>query len=76
MRCWCVLSSAHALDWVDVVAFPESRPHRTSAIAQSLSAWLRYPRRDISRDLQNRLKRFIESGQLGSVVMAAGDIRR
>lgn len=54
----------HALDWVDVVAALKADPHQTSAIAQSLSAWpLSSP--GYFRDLQNRLKRFIESGQLG-----------
>lgn len=51
----------HALDWVDVVAALKADPHQTSAIAQSLSAWpLSSP--GYFRDLQNRLKRFIESG--------------
>lgn len=54
----------HALDWVDVVAALKADPHQTSAIAQSLSAWpLSSP--GYFRDLQNRLKQFIESGQLG-----------
>ncbi|EJC3370773.1 nickel-dependent hydrogenase large subunit [Salmonella enterica] len=54
----------HALDWVDVVAALKADPHQTSAIAQSLSAWpLSSP--GYFRNLQNRLKRFIESGQLG-----------
>lgn len=47
-----------------MVAALKADPHQTSAIAQSLSAWpLSSP--GYFRDLQNRLKRFIESGQLG-----------
>lgn len=47
-----------------MVSALKADPHQTSAIAQSLSAWpLSSP--GYFRDLQNRLKRFIESGQLG-----------
>lgn len=54
----------HALDWVDVVSALKADPKRTSELAQSISAWpLSSP--GYFRDLQNRLKKFVESGQLG-----------
>ena len=54
----------HALDWVDVVSALKADPRRTSELAQSISDW---PKSSIGyyRDLQSRLKRFVESGQLG-----------
>jgi hydrogenase large subunit len=54
----------HALDWVDVVSAVKADPRRTSELAQSISPW---PNSSIGyyRDLQSRLKRFVESGQLG-----------
>ena len=54
----------HALDWVDVVSALKADPRRTSELAQSISDW---PNSSIGyyRDLQSRLKRFVESGQLG-----------
>jgi hydrogenase large subunit len=54
----------HALDWVDVVSALSADPKATSALAQSISPWpLSSP--GYFRDLQGRLKRFVESGQLG-----------
>ena len=54
----------HALDWVDVVSALKADPKRTSELAQSISSWpLSSP--GYFRDLQNRLKKFVESGQLG-----------
>ncbi|MRR51219.1 MAG: nickel-dependent hydrogenase large subunit [Rhodocyclaceae bacterium] len=54
----------HALDWVDVVSALKADPKRTSELAQSISAWpLSSP--GYFRDIQNRLKKFVESGQLG-----------
>lgn len=54
----------HALDWVDVVSALNADPRQTSAIAQSISDWpLSSP--GYFHDLQSRLKRFVESGQLG-----------
>jgi hydrogenase large subunit len=54
----------HALDWVDVVSALKADPKRSSELAQSISAWpLSSP--GYFRDLQNRLKKFVESGQLG-----------
>ncbi len=54
----------HALDWVDVVSAVKADPRRTSELAQSISPW---PNSSVGyyRDLQSRLKRFVESGQLG-----------
>jgi hydrogenase large subunit len=54
----------HALDWVDVVSALSADPVATSQLAQSISNWpMSSP--GYFRDLQNRLKRFVESGQLG-----------
>ncbi len=54
----------HALDWVDVVSALSADPKATSALAQSISSWpLSSP--GYFKDLQTRLKKFVESGQLG-----------
>jgi len=54
----------HALDWVDVVSALSADPAATSQLAQSISNWpMSSP--GYFRDLQNRLKKFVESGQLG-----------
>ncbi|MDD2662620.1 MAG: nickel-dependent hydrogenase large subunit [Dechloromonas sp.] len=54
----------HALDWVDVVSALKADPKATSTLAQSISSWpLSSP--GYFRDIQNRLKKFVESGQLG-----------
>jgi hydrogenase large subunit len=54
----------HALDWVDVVSALSADPKATSELAQSISDW---PKSSPGyfRDLQTRLKKFVESGQLG-----------
>ncbi len=54
----------HALDWVDVVSALKADPKRTSEIQQSISPW---PNSSPGyfREVQGRLKRFVESGQLG-----------
>jgi hydrogenase large subunit len=54
----------HALDWVDVVSALKADPKRTSEIQQSISS---HPNSSPGyfRDVQNRLKKFVESGQLG-----------
>ena len=54
----------HALDWVDVVSALSADPVAASAAAQELSAW---PKSSVGyfRDLQDRLKKFVASGQLG-----------
>lgn len=54
----------HALDWVDVVSALSADPKATSQLAQSISNWpLSSP--GYFKDLQTRLKKFVESGQLG-----------
>ncbi|MBP1885068.1 nickel-dependent hydrogenase large subunit [Sinorhizobium mexicanum] len=54
----------HALDWVDVVSSLSADPKATSALAQSVSDWpLSSP--GYFKDIQTRLKKFIESGQPG-----------
>lgn len=54
----------HALDWVDVISALKADPKATSALAQSISSWpLSSP--GYFRDLQSRLKAFVDSGQLG-----------
>ena len=54
----------HALDWVDVVSALSADPSATSALQQSISPW---PKSSPGyfRDVQNKIKRFVESGQLG-----------
>lgn len=54
----------HAFDWVDVLSALKADPALASAAAQKLSAW---PKSSTGyfADLQNRLKKFVESGQLG-----------
>jgi len=54
----------HALDWVDVVSALKADPRGTSELAQKISNWpLSSP--GYYRDLQTRLKKFVDSGQLG-----------
>jgi len=54
----------HALDWVDVVSALKADPKATSALAQSISPWpMSSP--GYFKDLQIRLTKFVESGQLG-----------
>ncbi len=54
----------HALDWVDVVSALKADPRATSELQRSISNW---PKSSPGyfRDVQARLKRFVESGQLG-----------
>jgi hydrogenase large subunit len=54
----------HALDWVDVVAALKADPEKTSALAQSISAW---PKSSVGyfSDVQKRIAKFVGSGQLG-----------
>ncbi|UWU95529.1 nickel-dependent hydrogenase large subunit [Bradyrhizobium sp. CB1015] len=54
----------HALDWVDIVSALKADPKATSVLAQSISSWpLSSP--GYFKDLQIRLTKFVESGQLG-----------
>jgi hydrogenase large subunit len=54
----------HALDWVDVVSSLKADPKAASAAAQQLSGW---PKSSPGyfKAVQDRVKKFVESGQLG-----------
>jgi len=54
----------HALDWVDVVSALKADPAGTAKLAASLSPW---PNNSAThfRDVQERVKKFVASGQLG-----------
>ncbi len=54
----------HALDWVDVVSALSANPADTAAIAKKISPW---PNNSETyfREVQNRVKTFVSSGQLG-----------
>lgn len=54
----------HAFDWVDVISGLSADPVKTSQLAQSISNWPKSSPGYFS-DLQKRLKKFAESGQLG-----------
>ncbi|MCU0835302.1 MAG: nickel-dependent hydrogenase large subunit [Chromatiaceae bacterium] len=54
----------HALDWVDVVSALKADPKATAELAQSLSNWPRSSPGYFA-DVQKRIQRFVESGQLG-----------
>jgi hydrogenase large subunit len=54
----------HALDWVDVVSALSADPKAASELAQSISNWPKSSTGYFS-DLQKRLTKFVESGQLG-----------
>jgi hydrogenase large subunit len=54
----------HALDWVDIVSALSANPAKTSALAESISDWpLSSPR--YFAGMRDRLKAFVERGQLG-----------
>lgn len=54
----------HAMDWVDVVNALKADPKKTSELAQSISKWPKSSPGYFS-DIQTRIKKFAESGQLG-----------
>jgi hydrogenase large subunit len=54
----------HALDWVDVVSSLKADPAAASAAAQKLSNWPNSSE-GYFRNIQSRIKKFVESGQLG-----------
>ena len=54
----------HALDWVDIVSALGADPNETSKLAQSISKWPKSSPGYFS-DLQKKLTKFVESGQLG-----------
>lgn len=53
-----------ALDWVDLVSALSADPKKAAEIAQSLSDWHRNSAQEFTA-VQNRLKNFVASGQLG-----------
>ena len=55
----------HALDWVDVVSALKADPKKTSELQQLVSPAHPLSSAGYFRDVQNRLKKFVESGQLG-----------
>ncbi len=54
----------HALDWVDIVSALKADPSKTSSLAQSISDWPKSST-DYFKGIQNKLKTFVERGQLG-----------
>ncbi len=54
----------HALDWVDVTRVLDADPKATSTLAQSISKWPNSSPGYFS-DVKARIKKFINSGQLG-----------
>lgn len=55
----------HALDWVNPVNALKADPRATSALQQQVSPRHAKSSPGYFRDIQNRLKKFVESGQLG-----------
>ena len=58
-----------ALDWVDIVSATTADPAAAAALGQKLSDWKRNSPQEI-KAVQDRLKKFIGSGQLG--IFASG----
>jgi hydrogenase large subunit len=54
----------HALDWVDVVSSLKADPAVAATAAQALSSWPNSSE-GYFLDIQTRIKKFVESGQLG-----------
>jgi hydrogenase large subunit len=54
----------HALDWVDVVSALKADPKATATLAQSISPYARSSPGHFA-DVQSRVKKLVESGQLG-----------
>jgi hydrogenase large subunit len=54
----------HALDWVDIVSALKADPKATSDLAQSISKWSKSSPGYFA-DMQNKVKKFVEAGQLG-----------
>lgn len=54
----------HGFDWIDVVSALKADPAQTSAIATSISNW---PLSSVTyfTEIQNKVKKLVESGQLG-----------
>ncbi len=53
-----------ALDWVDVVSALKADPTKAASVAESLSEWPKNGRADL-KAVQDRLRAFVEKGQLG-----------
>ncbi len=54
----------HALDWVDIVSALSANPARTSSLAESISDWPLSSAKYFA-GVRDRLKGFVERGQLG-----------
>jgi len=54
----------HALDWVDVVSALSANPAQAAKIGQTISPWPNNGESEL-RAVQERLKKFVGSGQLG-----------
>jgi hydrogenase large subunit len=54
----------HALDWVDIVSALDADPAGTAQLAQSISDWPKSSA-DYFKGVQDRIKAFVGSGQLG-----------
>jgi hydrogenase large subunit len=54
----------HALDWVDIVSALDADPTQAAQLAQSISDWSQSSA-TYFKGVQDRLKAFVESGQLG-----------
>jgi Ni,Fe-hydrogenase I large subunit len=54
----------HALDWVDIVSALSADPAKTSSLAQSISDWPLSSTKYFA-GVQDRIKAFVERGQLG-----------
>ncbi|MBI4893566.1 MAG: nickel-dependent hydrogenase large subunit [Acidobacteria bacterium] len=55
----------HALDWVDIVSALKADPAATEALAKKVTPNWPKSSEGYFRDIQNKLKKFVESGQLG-----------
>jgi hydrogenase large subunit len=54
----------HALDWVDIVSALKADPAKTASLAQAISDWPLSSAKYFA-GIQNRVKGFVERGQLG-----------
>jgi Ni,Fe-hydrogenase I large subunit len=54
----------HALDWVDIVSALQADPAKTASLAQSISDW-HNSSAAYFKGVRDKLKTFVESGQLG-----------
>jgi hydrogenase large subunit len=55
----------HALDWVDIVSALKADPARTAALASSISDWPNNSSVAHFKAVHEKLKSFVDSGQLG-----------